>query len=370
MVEANYCITLDLVPRNLIPEIIGNQRQREEWKNIFSIELDKLDKDFNTMDLDIFLKTEGYTHLVVDTKYMEEGFKNKLLSSMQNIDETLNGELINSDNFHALSLLMNKYEHRIKCIYIDPPYNTSSTPILYKNEYKDSSWLSLMDSRISFSKSLLSGDGVKTIAIDDTELSNLGKYLEDKFIDYRISKITVVHNPKGSITKDFNRVHEYALFITHEDSKNCIARTLEENKNLRKLRRWGENSLRTERKLSFYPIYIKDRKITRVGEVPSDDFHPSGRNVHLSSGEIEVWPIDQHGIERRWNFGLDSIVDNLSRIAVEDIDDSLDLFVTHELTVPKTVWSGGQFDAGKYGNSLLINILGEKNLISPNPFIP
>lgn len=365
VVETNYCITLDLVPQNLIPEIIKNKQQREEWKNLFSLDLDKFDNDFNSLKLESFLKSEDYAYLIIDTKYMQDGFKDKLLSSIQNINETLNGELINSDNFHALSLLINKYENKIKCIYIDPPYNTSSTPILYKNEYKDSSWLSLMDSRLSIAKSLLRSDGVKTIAIDDTEVSNLGKYLEDKFINYRISKITVVHNPKGSITKDFNRVHEYALFITHEDSKNCITRTLEENKNLRKLRRWGENSLRIERKLSFYPIYIKDGKIVRIGEVPPDDFHPSGRNIHLASGEIEVWPIDQNGVERRWNFGLDSIVDNLNRIAVEQSDDSLDLFVTHELTVPKTVWSGGQFDAGKYGNSLLINILGEKKFDFP-----
>src|SRR5699024_28742 len=107
-----------------------------------------------------------------------------------------------------------------------------------------------------------------------------------------------------------------AIFITDEEIKNVINRTLEKNKTPRKMRRWGENSLRTERKLSFYPIYIKDGKITRIGEVPSDEFHPAGKNVLLDNGEIEIWPIDQNGIERRWNFGLDSIEANLDRIQI------------------------------------------------------
>ncbi|MBF0204960.1 MAG: hypothetical protein HQK67_11805 [Desulfamplus sp.] len=171
---------------------------------------------------------------------------------------------------------------------------------------------------------------------------------------------TVVHNPKGSITKDFNRVHEYSLFLTKEEDKTAIARTLEENKTPRKMRRWGENSLRSERRLSFYPIYVKNEKISRIGVVPPDDFSPTGRNVNIETGEIEIWPIDQDGIERRWNFGLDSIQDNLQRITIQKIDNTLDLFLTHELTVPKTVWSGGDFDAGNYGNTLLINILGSK----------
>jgi len=211
----------------------------------------------------------------------------------------------------------------------------------------------------------LSTDGVKVIAIDDTELIDLSKILEQIAEGFKISRITVVHNPKGSITKDFNRIHEYSIFLTPEDRKDCIARTLEENETPRKMRRWGENSLRTERKLSFYPIYIRDSKIVRIGEVPDDNFHPTGRNVILDTGEIEVWPIDQDGIERRWNFGLDSIGQNLDRITIQKVDNSYDLFLTHEVTVPKTVWTGGEYDAGNYGNTLLINILGEKKFDFP-----
>lgn len=70
-------------------------------------------------------------------------------------------------------------------------------------------------------------------------------------------------------------------------------------------------------------------------------------------------------VERRWNFGLDSIEENLDRIAIQKVDGTLDLFLTHEKTVPKTVWSGGEYDAGKYGNSLLISMLGSKKFDFP-----
>lgn len=362
VVETNYCITLDRVPEELYPEIATNDAQHDEWIKLFSIDEIEADTTGNpgyakplTVD---FLKAND--KLVLDTRFFEDDFKARLLASIENFDDQCDGLLIYSENFQALNLLQERYREQVKCVYIDPPYNTASTPILYKNEYRHSSWASLMWDRLAISRFLMMKNGVKTVAIDDTELINLSKILNDVYPEFRLSKVTVVHNPKGSITKDFNRVHEYSLFLTKEEDKSAIARTLEENETPRKMRRWGENSLRTDRRLSFYPIYVSDGQITRVGAVPPDDFHPAGRNVNIETGEIEIWPIDQNGIERRWNFGLDSIHGNLQRIAIQEVDNTLDLFLTQELTVPKTVWNGGDFDAGNYGNTLLINILGIK----------
>lgn len=358
VVEAEYCLTLDLIPDELYEDILKNDRQIEEWKKLFSIE--EIDEDVSYTENLSKDFLEHNQNLVLNTVFFDEEFKNKILSKIDNLDERCNGLLINSENFQALNFLLEKYKGKFDCIYIDPPYNTASTPILYKNNYKHSSWASLMRDRLFLSKHLLSENGVKAVAIDDAEMVNLSIILDDIFPDHRQTRVTVVHNPKGSITKDFNRVHEYSLFLTNEADKSAIARTLEKNESLRKMRRWGENSLRTERRLSFYPIYVKDNKIVRVGEVPEDSFHPEGRNVECDDGVIEIWPIDQNGVERRWNFGLDSINQNLDRITTKEVDGTIDLFLTHELTVPKTVWSGGDYDAGNYGNTLLINILGEK----------
>ena len=366
VVETNWCITLDKIEESFYPQIINNIEQCKEWVKLFAI--DEIAGDITTVPYsepltNDFLKQNKY--LLLDTKYFDEDFKTSILSNINNLDEQTDGLLIHSDNFQAINLLQEKYQEKIQCMYIDPPYNTNSTPIIYKNGYKHSSWLTLMRDRLETSRMLMNQRSVGVIAIDDSEMVNLMSILKDIYRDHRISPITLVHNPKGSITKDFNRVHEYAIFITSENEKHVINRTLEKNETPRKMRRWGENSLRTERKLSFYPIYIKDNTITRIGGNPSDDFSPDGKNVRLESGEIEIWPIDQNGIERRWNFGLDTIESNLDRVAIIEEDGIYDLYLTHELTVPKTVWSGGDYDAGNHGNTLLINILGEKRFDFP-----
>tara|TARA_R110001599_G_scaffold336565_1_gene554375 strand:- start:16228 stop:19257 length:3030 start_codon:yes stop_codon:yes gene_type:complete len=367
VVESNYIISLKLIEFNkkIVDEIFSSKKQLKEWVDLLSIDIKRLKNDYDSLSWEEFLDLNYVSSLHIDTKNFNVDFVNDVLSCFENISELESGVVVNADNFHGISTLKSQYERSLSAIYIDPPYNTNSTPILYKNEYKDSSWMSLIRDRVALSKGLLKEDGVQIVAIDDTELSNLSKILEAEYSEHRHSRISIIHNPKGSITKDFNRVHEYALFVTPSTKKGVIARTLEENDTPRKMRRWGENSLRTERKLSFYPIYIRDGEIVRVGEVPDDDFHPDGRNVHLENGEVEVWPIDQNSIERRWNFGLDSINENLSRILPIESSGLIDLFVTHELTVPKTVWGGGDYDAGKYGNSLLIDILGEKRFDFP-----
>jgi len=374
VVETNYCFTLDKIfekfeekeQNDIIEEILSNVDQLGEWKEMYDFDIEVQLKNVNKQDglfkteYSAFELLKQNDKLVIDTKYFSEEFKERVISAFSNLEEELNGTLIHSENFQALGLLQEKYKEQIKCIYIDPPYNTDSTPIIYKNGYRDSSWISLMNDRLLSSKLLLQEQGVFAAAIDDVEYCNLNRIIQNIYNEHRISTITVIHNPKGSITKDFNRVHEYTIFATKENQKNIIGRTIEKNDSLRKMRRWGENSLRTERRLSFYPIHIKEGKIIKVGKVPQDDFHPVGRNVILENNEIEIWPIDQEGIERRWNFGLDTIHDNLERVVAVENEGIYDLFLTHEITVPKTVWSGGEFDAGKYGNTLLIDIIGKK----------
>lgn len=355
VVETNWCITLDKIDESFWPEIISNKEQIDEWISMYAI--DEADGWSNPPTVEFLCRNQN---LIIDTKYFPNSFKYALLESISNLDDQTMGVLLHSDNFQALRMLQPRYVHKVNYCYIDPPYNTDSAPILYKNGYRDSSWLSLMNDRVDESRLLLADRSIYTVAIDDTEVHRLSLMLSQLFTNHRISTITVVHNPKGSPTKDFNRTHEYAIFITEENAKNCIARILEENDTPRKMRRWGENSKRTERKLSFYPIYIKNGKIVDIGSVPDDDFHPTGKNEFQPNGTIAIWPIDQNGIERRWNFGLDTIRDNLDRITVLEDEGVFDLFLTHEMTVPKTVWKGGEYDAGNYGNTLLTNILGKK----------
>ncbi|HAF25196.1 MAG TPA: site-specific DNA-methyltransferase, partial [Blastocatellia bacterium] len=130
IVETNYCITLDRLPDDLYPEIVTNAAQREEWVRLFAI--DEIAKDLHGPEYSVpltveFLKANSF--LLLDTKYFDAKFKDKLLTGLSDLDEQIDGLLIHSENFQAINLLQSRYMGQVKCIYIDPPYNTSATPI-------------------------------------------------------------------------------------------------------------------------------------------------------------------------------------------------------------------------------------------------
>lgn len=187
VIETNYCLTLDKVDERFYPEIISNEAQIQEWEELFKIseitaDLTKLGGDtlLNGTDNDKkieFLKQNPY--LVLDTKFFSQDFKYDLISTIENLDEQTNGLLINADNFHALNLLQEKYTEQVKCIYIDPPYNTENDDFLYKDNYKHSSWLAMLENRLSFAKNILSASGTIFSQIDYIEKDYL-KILFDK----------------------------------------------------------------------------------------------------------------------------------------------------------------------------------------------
>lgn len=174
VVQSDYCITLDRVPRELYPEILANDRQREEWVRLFAI--DEIKGNLVTKAYSVPLTMEFLEQnpfLVLDTAFFSKQFKHKLVASMENVDRDCNGLLINSDNIHFIRFISEKYSNSINCIHIDPPYNTDTSGFLYKNNYRHSSWLSMMDERITMSKVLLDGASSFICHIDENEYENL-----------------------------------------------------------------------------------------------------------------------------------------------------------------------------------------------------
>jgi adenine-specific DNA-methyltransferase len=111
------------------------------------------------------------------------------------------------------------YRQKVKCIYIDPPYNAEATKILYKNEYEHSSWMSLMYDRLLLSRQLLAPDGIICVTIDDYELHRLVSLLDSIFSAARKLAVVVIrNNPSGrSTVTGFSINHEYALFYSSTD---------------------------------------------------------------------------------------------------------------------------------------------------------
>lgn len=181
--DTNYCITLDRIPEELYPKIIENKEQIEEWIKLFAIDEIKGDlvNTSYTEPLTIeFLKKNPY--LVLDTVFFDEDFKDEIIERIDNLDENIDGLLVHSENFQALNLLQEKYRERVDCLYIDPPYNTDGDGFLYKDNYRESSWLSMMYDRIKCSKVIQSLDSISFQSIGNQEydaLSMLNNMLSD-----------------------------------------------------------------------------------------------------------------------------------------------------------------------------------------------
>ena len=154
--------------------------------------------------------------LVLDTKHFAADFVDRLLASIDDLDEKTDGLLMHGDNWQALRLIQEKYSSTVACIYIDPPYNTPATEIVYKNGYKHSTWLQLMADRIRTSHAVLGENAAWVIAIDDTEMVSLSQMLDSAFAAYERNMVVVNHHPAGSGLEGTNisSTHEYALFMT------------------------------------------------------------------------------------------------------------------------------------------------------------
>lgn len=364
VVETNWCITLDRIPEKYYDEIRQNKAQVQEWIDLYAINEFETDLDhtepFTEVPSILFLKQNQ--NLIVDTKNFCEDFKNRLIAEFDDLEKETGGLMINSENFQALQLLQKKYQNRVKCIYADPPYNAQSSEILYKNTFKHSSWLSLMENRLCLADKLLEKEGVEIIAIDEIEQCKLSQLLIDLNPYKEIAAVAVVHNPTGQQGYNISYSSEYAIFVypsfngrntlgleEREDPNEWDTRTFRDNS--------GNSNLRTDAKNCFYPIYVKDNKIIGFGDVCEDDFHPNGRNVLEKDGAIAVYPIDNNGVEKKWVFERGTVKTILQELWVKKISTTeIDIMRTKKKFRFKSCWFDKKYSANSYGSRLLTSM--------------
>ncbi|OPY18445.1 MAG: putative methyltransferase [Syntrophus sp. PtaB.Bin075] len=373
VVNCGYCVTLDRVPEELYPEIARNEEQHKEWVKLFAI--DEIHGDLTTLGYSNPLTMEflmANPYLVLDTKHFNESFKEKLLASFDNLDEATDGLIINSENFQALNLLMEIYREKVKCVYADPPFNTNEATFIYKNEYRHSSWCSMVRNSLALVNLLLLPVGVLAVAIDDLELHHLGMVCDSIFrIDGRLGMLTVEIKPSGRTNDNFLATsHEYYMFygpnpakaeivffeLTDEQKQQYESQDDQGAYKWRDFLRTGGYSTPEERPNSYYPIYYNEVS----GAISLEKYE----------GWLEIWPIDSEGRKRVWRKTPPSFLKHLAKKEIQ---------ITHsrvgELKVqiidriksgmrPKSVWIGKQYDAASHGTKLLKAIMGEAGSFS------
>ena len=219
--ETSWCIRVSCIPEEFYPEIAANEAQRKEWVGLLAI--NEIEGDLTTVAYSEpltpdFLKS--HPALMIDTRYFDDAFVHRLLEAMGNIDDKVDGILFHSENFQALLALQSKYREKLDCIYIDPPYNTGSDGFPYKDAYQHSSWLTMMDNRLSVGVDMLQKNGVLVSNIDDVEVQSLKSVLNhrmrpDNAIGSLIWKGATDNNPTRIAVE-----HEYIVF--HAKSKDDV----------------------------------------------------------------------------------------------------------------------------------------------------
>ncbi|WP_415713001.1 site-specific DNA-methyltransferase [Maridesulfovibrio sp.] len=228
VIQTDYCITLDKVDESLYGEICENDAQRKEWVELFAIDEIKGDLAVegysNPLTVE-FLKQNPF--LVLDTKFFGVEFKRKVVAGVEDFDGECDGVLVHSENFQALNVLQEKYRERIDCIYIDPPYNVGSDDFCYKDQYRHSSWMSMINDRLKKGHQLNSKFGSIYISIDDNESSALRKVGENIYGDFNFVTSIIwqkIFSPKNS-TRYFSEDHDY-IFVFAKDKESWVPNML------------------------------------------------------------------------------------------------------------------------------------------------
>ena len=150
--------------------------------------------------------------------------------SMPSLDDNL---VIHGDNLHALKALLPKYSGKVKCVYIDPPYNTGNEGWKYNDKVnspmikewlkqngigtddqeRHDKWLCMMWPRLQLLKELLSDDGVIFVSIDENEVANLKQIMNEVFNEQNLVAIfTWLRKKKGSfLSSEVRKMTEFIL---------------------------------------------------------------------------------------------------------------------------------------------------------------
>lgn len=367
VLDSGYVLTLDRIVKQdggveMLRKVLthpGVDAQIQEWRELGLIDSEfTLEKmwatDSTSTNLDNY-----YQYLPLDTRYFKE-LEPELLALFENLDQQLDGWLIKSENYQALNTLLLKFGNRINSVYIDPPYNEKTTEIYYENNYKHSSWLTMMENRLNLSRLLLARKFVYMVAINEVERKNLDHLLSQYvFRENTVASITVVHNQRGQQGKNLSEVHEYLHLVYPDDSNKYLKDRVLDEADHRNLRDSGTESLREDAKNCFYPIIIKDGKIIGFGEVPPDDFHPKSNNEIKEDGTILVWPIDTNGEERKWRYARNTVETILNDLEVVESLHGLQIYYNKKTGTIRTVWQDDKYDASEYGTKTLQALFGK-----------
>ncbi|MGL2500290.1 DNA methyltransferase [Helicobacter pylori] len=230
--------------------------------------------------------------------------------------------LIKGNNLIALHSLKKKFAKQVKCIYIDPPYNTGNDSFNYNDNFNHSSWLVFMKNRLEAAREFLSDDGVIFVQCDDNEQAYLKVLMDEIFLrENFVSCITHIVKPEGRMYGQVAKTHEYIL-VYAKNINNLIFNEIEkeghvfsyvdekggfdlqglENRNFRAFNGLNIPSLR-------YGLFIDENQKDSNGFMPVFG--------EYRDGLTEVFPDSRNGFDLVWRWGKEkALKENYSLVGV------------------------------------------------------
>lgn len=358
VLRTDYLVPIKEVSHELWRDVLENEAQLEAWRDLFAIDPKKDLFNQKGKINEQFIK--DHPTLVVNTAHFSPAFKEQLLAAFNDLDEATDGLLIHSENYQALRFLEGKYAGQVKCIYIDPPYNTGSDEFIYKDRYRHSTWLAMMEERLILTGELLSGNGMIFVSIDDNEQVHLKGLMEEVFGEDHFLASAIwqkVYSPRMD-AKGFSEDHDYIIIFGGEISRVPFEQNIDQfvlidsetgkRYRRRSLRKEGSNSRRQDRPNLFYSIPAPDNK--------------------------PVYPIRPDGTEGCWRWGPEKYKKAFEDGFIEWVKTEqgwevyAKQFVEENATrPPSTIWLHEEAGHNHEATETLKHLFGKKVFENPKP---
>lgn len=340
-------------------------------------------------------------------KYAQKTEKELRLNTTlsKDIDATQN-LVLKGDNLDTLKILKNHYSGQIKCIYIDPPYNTKSEEFVYPDKFdkeeaevlglanlsesdyarmefsfktkkSHNGWLAFMYPRLLLARDLLSKEGVIFISIDDNEQANLKLLCDDIFGEENFSSSIIVNStPNARNYGHVAKMHEYCLMYCKDLNSTETYELVDEKRvfkysdsvgefNIHPLYNSDESFHIGNRKNLYYPFYID------VNSGDKDNFY----KISLEKNEVytkEVYPplSSKNKIQFVWRWGKEKASKNLNTkitgYLTEENEFRIVRKMRHTSKIARSIFQDSSF-SGRKGTAEVEELFENKVFDYPKP---
>ena len=376
----HWLVSVSLVPADLRDALAGSTAQWTQWEAL-GFKPDDASPGEEGWGTRAYLDAHG--GLVADTSVIADpAWTDALLAGFDDLDAATTGMLVHSENYGGLRTLEPCLKGELDCVYIDPPYNTDASPIIYKNGYKRSSWIVLMAERITRDIALRKSKAMRCVAIDDAEYAEMVVMIGAASVEQHHATAVIRSKPQGRpTTSGFSANHEYMVFHGAEDAE--VGRLPRRGSRLERyphedelgifswanFRKSGRDSDREDRPKSYYPLYIKDE----IVRVPSMEWNEGTREWEVleapSPGEVEVWPSDEAGKAKVWDWSSARAESDAADLRPTGVGDNLQIsrkYRPNQLgALPGTWWDDADYSASESGTKVLKDLFGQTKFDFP-----